>query len=250
MGEVDVDLWKLNEFSTAVTDIKHSAGTSYVIRSQLRRSFANHRSQSLTVSRFRYQPDTFTYLPDVSYTYGYEDLIQINDTPFNFAHKTEIFEWLRQHREKSEASNTFKSGCTMEQPGFSTIYAVQERLLKGARLVPYCPFLVEIGGGKGKDTPRLLQRVEIHAPLGRIILQDRPHIVQASDVVLGCFEKMSHKFLTPQPVTSHNISVSTPIQTHVPLATIGRKRLSSTADRFNYYRHTCILYARGSPRLA
>ncbi|KAK7943539.1 Demethylsterigmatocystin 6-O-methyltransferase [Apiospora aurea] len=62
----------------------------------------------------------------------------------------------------------------------------------------YPVFLVDVGGGSGHDLQQLLERFHEEIP-GRLILQDRPEIVQIADTGAE-IEKMGHDFLNEQPV--------------------------------------------------
>jgi hypothetical protein len=75
-------------------------------------------------------------------------------------------------------------------------YPVKERLIAGAEKDR--PFLVDIGGGSGHDIEGLRQAFEGQLP-GKLVLQDRPEIVDIAKVGPGA-EGMAHDFLTPQPV--------------------------------------------------
>ncbi|KAK8044189.1 O-methyltransferase [Apiospora rasikravindrae] len=77
-------------------------------------------------------------------------------------------------------------------------YPVRERLVDGASREPLAVFLVDVGGGSGHDLQQLLEKFHDKIP-GRLILQDRPEIVQIADPGAG-IEKMGHDFLSEQPI--------------------------------------------------
>lgn len=77
-------------------------------------------------------------------------------------------------------------------------YPVRERLIQGAD--GDAAFLVDIGGGTGHDISQLQQAFGEELP-GKLILQDRPEVIENAEKQLGLeIEKMSHDFLTEQPV--------------------------------------------------
>ncbi|CAJ2501183.1 Uu.00g040360.m01.CDS01 [Anthostomella pinea] len=78
----------------------------------------------------------------------------------------------------------------------SEYYPVKERLISGAD--NSAPFLVDVGGGTGHDIEGLKQAFGADIP-GKLVLQDRHEIVELAQLD-SSIEKMSHDFLTEQPV--------------------------------------------------
>ena len=82
-------------------------------------------------------------------------------------------------------------------------YPVKERLIEGANRpceADDVTFLVDIGGGVGHDISQLQQMYGKQIP-GKLVLQDRPEVVQNAEQETGPeIVKMSHDFLTEQPV--------------------------------------------------
>ncbi|KAK5740539.1 hypothetical protein LTR17_004576 [Elasticomyces elasticus] len=77
-------------------------------------------------------------------------------------------------------------------------YPVQNRLIEGADSGE--PFLVDVGGGSGHDLIQLKEAFGGQIK-GDLVLQDRPEIVAiAEKEVHAEIKKMSHDFLTEQPV--------------------------------------------------
>ncbi|KAF9699383.1 hypothetical protein EKO04_002495 [Ascochyta lentis] len=77
-------------------------------------------------------------------------------------------------------------------------YPVAERLIAGADTTDGKPFLVDVGGGTGHDINGLRIAFGDKIP-GKLILQDRPEIIEHAQLDPRD-EKMSHDFLTEQPV--------------------------------------------------
>ena len=75
-------------------------------------------------------------------------------------------------------------------------YPVIERISRKARSED--PLLVDVGGGLGHD---LLELRTKHPELtGRLILQDRPSVLQQVESPAGDIELVDHDFFTPQPI--------------------------------------------------
>lgn len=78
-------------------------------------------------------------------------------------------------------------------------YPVRKRLVEGARKGDGEVFLVDVGAGSGHDLQQLLEALEPDGLPGKLVLQDRPEIVELSKVDQR-IERMGHDFLTEQPV--------------------------------------------------
>lgn len=82
-------------------------------------------------------------------------------------------------------------------------YPVRERLFQGAANGNDEAFLVDVGGGSGHDISQLLGAFGTDIP-GKLILQDRPEVIQIAEKELGPeIVKMGHDFLVEQPVKSN-----------------------------------------------
>lgn len=82
------------------------------------------------------------------------------------------------------------------EPGY---YPVRERLVEGARKGDEETFLVDVGAGSGHDLEQLMEALGIGGLPSKLVLQDRPEIVELSKVDQR-IERMGHDFLTEQPV--------------------------------------------------
>ena len=124
------------------------------------------------------------------------------DGPFQHAYNckgSHCFEYFQ--RSNPEMGRRFASMMDVWSRGrprwfFDDYYPVKERLITDAEKGG--PFLVDIGGGSGHDVEGLRQAFEVQLP-GKIILQDRPEIIEIAKLGPGA-EGMAHDFLIEQPV--------------------------------------------------
>lgn len=80
-------------------------------------------------------------------------------------------------------------------------YPVEERLISGASRDDgeEGVFLVDVGGGTGHDVNGLREAFGDRVP-GKLVLQDRPEIIEHAAIDSERDVKMAHDFLTEQPV--------------------------------------------------
>ncbi|KAK8098162.1 uncharacterized protein PG998_013648 [Apiospora kogelbergensis] len=83
-------------------------------------------------------------------------------------------------------------------------YPVRERLIEGVAgfrgeaADGEEVFLVDVGGGSGHDLRQFMEKFRDDIP-GKLILQDRPEVVELADTGAG-IRKMGHDFLSEQPI--------------------------------------------------
>ncbi len=65
--------------------------------------------------------------------------------------------------------------------------------------------LVDVGAGLGHSTRQI--KALLGDVKGRLILQDRPDVVESIKEDLGGIEKMGHDFFTPNPVKGVSCSL-------------------------------------------
>lgn len=83
---------------------------------------------------------------------------------------------------------------------WTEVYGTMD-LVKGADLKNGAPLFVDIGGGHGLDTQRLLGR-HPELPSGVLVVQDTPEVVAMTPAELDPrITKMAYDFFTPQPLT-------------------------------------------------
>lgn len=123
------------------------------------------------------------------------------DGPFQYAFGTEMsfFEFLHSQPQRMETFNTYQTGNRGSRKHWVDWYPINEELLS-----PWTaagrgqPFLVDMGGGKGRDLKRLI--ASFPELVGRVILQDLPATI-ASVRLQDCgIETMPHDIFTRQPV--------------------------------------------------
>jgi hypothetical protein len=81
-------------------------------------------------------------------------------------------------------------------------YPVEERLISGASRSDNgeeAVLLVDVGGGTGHDVNGLREAFGDRLP-GKLVLQDRPEIIEHAVLNGEADVKMAHDFLTEQPV--------------------------------------------------
>ena len=125
------------------------------------------------------------------------------DAPFQHAFKKGVHYFEYFDKFDQEMGRRFASMMDVWSMGrqrwFDTDYhPVQERLIEGANEDGV--FLVDVGGGTGHDVRGLRAAFGNKIP-GKLILQDRPEIIEHAQVDHGDV-KMPHDFLTEQPIKS------------------------------------------------
>lgn len=124
------------------------------------------------------------------------------DCPFQLAYNckgSHMFEYW--DKSSPETGRRFASMMDIWSRGrprwfFEEYYPLKGRLIEGAE--KDTPFLVDVGGGSGHDIEDLRKAFEGQLP-GKLILQDRPEIVELAKVD-SSIESMAHDFMKEQPV--------------------------------------------------
>ncbi|KAK7932013.1 hypothetical protein PG985_002725 [Apiospora marii] len=155
-----------------------------------------------------YQP-CLSQWPDFFRTSGYTAPASSLDTPFTYTNgcggRLNMFEFFGAQAPRMGKRFAGMMGVwSRDRPKWfqDGYYPVRERLVEGASRggagLEEDVFLVDVGGGSGHDLQQLLETFHREIP-GKLILQDRPEIVDIADPVAG-ISKMSHDFLTEQPI--------------------------------------------------
>lgn len=156
-----------------------------------------------------YQPCLSAW-PDFFGANGYAAPASSLDTPFTHTHgcggRLNMFEFFGAHAPRMGRRFAGMMGVwSRDRPKWfqDGYYPVRERLVDGAsrggeEAVAGDVFLVDVGGGSGHDLEQLLETFHHDVP-GKLVLQDRPEIVEMADPAAG-IEKMGHDFLTEQPI--------------------------------------------------
>ena len=86
-------------------------------------------------------------------------------------------------------------------------YPVQKQLGDGVGSNDKSVLLVDVGGGMGHDLEELKAK---HPELkGRLVLQDRPEVINKIEGPIPAIEPTVHDFFTPQPVKGKPVAVIT-----------------------------------------
>ncbi|KAJ5411014.1 uncharacterized protein N7487_005373 [Penicillium crustosum] len=101
--------------------------------------------------------------------------------PLQFAEKIDesIWTWLPQNPENLDSCNTFMEGDRGARPSWLEWFPVEER-------------------GRGHDLAAFLARYP--DVLGRLVLEDLPHVLEESTVDVGRIEKQAFDLFKPQPI--------------------------------------------------
>ncbi|KAK8131372.1 O-methyltransferase [Apiospora sp. TS-2023a] len=152
-----------------------------------------------------YQP-CLSQWPDFFRANGYAAPASSLDTPFTHTNGCEgrlnMFEFFGTHAPRMGKRFAGMMGVwSRDRPKWfeEGYYPVRERLVEGASRGGDEVFLVDVGGGSGHDLQQLLESFHGDVLPGKLILQDRPEIVEIAHSGAG-IEKMSHDFLTEQPI--------------------------------------------------
>ena len=142
---------------------------------------------------------SFRNLPHYFRKTGYVNPTKLDDGPFQDAHGTKVsfFMWLGENPKYLEAFNNYMGGYRKGKASWmdTGFFPVQEL---GQGIGPEDVLLVDIGGGLGHDLEELKAK---HPELqGRLILQERPEVLQQVGSADKPFELMEHDFFTEQPV--------------------------------------------------
>ncbi|KAJ9613243.1 hypothetical protein H2200_003185 [Cladophialophora chaetospira] len=139
--------------------------------------------------------------------HGYSVPTDALDTPAQHLHdvkgKTHIIQLITEHAEP-QALASMMATWMLDRPHWSgeDFYPVKDRLIEGAATDANSVFLVDVGGSKGHDLEKLLDRHPLDTFPGHLALQD------LGEVILSISENalppgvlaLPHDFFTPQPI--------------------------------------------------
>lgn len=106
-----------------------------------------------------------------------------------------VWEWVKTHAKAEAVINTVMSAYAANRPELAEVYPTDE-LLKHAH--DDSVLLVDCGGGVGHDTSAFA-RTHPQKP-GKLVLQDRPTVIESIISLDPSIQKMEYDFFTPQPV--------------------------------------------------
>ncbi|KAI4642224.1 hypothetical protein J4E93_007368 [Alternaria ventricosa] len=132
----------------------------------------------------------------------YQLTSDITNGPYQYAFNTELdmFRYLDTHPPLGQQFNNHMGGYRQGRPSWmdSNFYPVQEQLIDGMANSKDAVLLVDIGGGYGQDIQEF--RSKYPQVPGRLVLQDRPSVIDGIERLDPSIERMQYDFHTEQPL--------------------------------------------------
>lgn len=117
---------------------------------------------------------------------------------WTFATNLSYFEHMHQNPERLRDFNTFMSGIRSTRKHWIEWFPVETEIGVASTGVENDTLVVDVGGGKGHDLERFLERFP--QTKGRLVLQDLPRTISSIQELSPGIHAMPHDFFTPQPV--------------------------------------------------
>ena len=146
----------------------------------------------------------FSALPELLSRSQYKNPDNPTASAFQLGHNTNehLFDWLSQRPERLSEYQNHMAGYRTGRPSWmnADFYPVEENLVEGAKNGSDAVFMVDVGGGKGRDIQEM-NRKHPNLP-GKLVLQDLKGVIQeAQESGLDKnVEPMEHDFFTKQPI--------------------------------------------------
>ena len=121
-----------------------------------------------------------------------------NETPFAYAQKMTLFEWMKEYPEQREYFDKFMAGRRKDRPRWFQIFPVAEKLKSASRCGSKDVLIVDIGASHGHDLIMFKERY-FDLP-GRLVLQDLPETINSIQNLAPGIEAMTYDFFAPQPL--------------------------------------------------
>ncbi|KAF2875904.1 S-adenosyl-L-methionine-dependent methyltransferase [Massariosphaeria phaeospora] len=122
--------------------------------------------------------------------------------PYQYAFNTtmNMFEYMQTHQPLGTQFNHHMGGYSQGRPSWmdAGFYPIEERLIGAVGGSDDTATLVDVGGSLGHDIAKFNKKYP-NAP-GRLILQDLPVVINAIQELDPKIKRMTHDFLTEQPV--------------------------------------------------
>lgn len=131
---------------------------------------------------------------------GWKDPKSTTESPYAAIHQTGgkgFFDHLSNKPDRMLAFNQAMTVQTMTSMWLIDLFPWRQHLLK-QDTTSDTVLVVDVGGGEGNALLRIQSLCE--GIPGRLILQDRPVVMDNTELSLGRVEKMGHNFFKPQPV--------------------------------------------------
>lgn len=118
-------------------------------------------------------------------------------TAWQMGHDTDLsyYAWLDGHPVQKDAFHIYMEAHVIGLPTWLDVLDFEKELAAGARAEDV--IFVDVGGSNGQQCAAL--RKQYPGLLGRVILQDRPAVLESALEVQG-MEKMGYDYLMEQPV--------------------------------------------------
>ncbi|KAA6411723.1 MAG: hypothetical protein FRX48_05004 [Lasallia pustulata] len=132
--------------------------------------------------------------------HGYACPTDNSNCAFQWTFKTEAgyFEYVHSNPEKLSAFNTFMSGNRSTRKHWIDWFPVESEVLSGFSGGVDDVLIVDVGGGKGHDLERFLEK---HPQAnGHLVLQDLPKTISSIGESKEGIRIMSHNFFSAQPL--------------------------------------------------
>ena len=144
---------------------------------------------------FEIQMPLCLHLPAFLPTKHYEDPANFEDGVFSFYSGKTTLDYLQSHPLIDRHLGDFLTLYSNQRESWFNIYPI-EPLVEQCR--PGTPLVVDVGGNVGRDLEALCEKFPGMAQ--RLILQDRPEVLERSPPLHSSVEKMPHNFFSEQPV--------------------------------------------------
>ena len=122
--------------------------------------------------------------------------------PFQYGHETDLnfWQWRSERPKLEQAFNNHMAGYRQGRPSWMDdgFYPVRARLVQGMRQGKQEVAIVDVGGNMGYDLQELKQK---HPDIpGRLVLQDRPEVIENAMGQEEGIESYAYDFFTEQPI--------------------------------------------------
>lgn len=135
-------------------------------------------------------------LPTFMASVNYQNPLDAANSNFTHRFGAPLWEWLKTHPRDEATMGGIMATYAANRPPLSEVYPTYQLL--GQANKDEGVLLVDIGGGEGHDAMSFA-RAHPQKP-GKIVLQDRPELLQNLTPVDPTIQKMEYDFFTPQPV--------------------------------------------------
>jgi hypothetical protein len=136
---------------------------------------------------------------------GWKNPESETNNPYTFAHQTggkTMWEHIAQFPDRAQAFNFAMQSQTQAAMPTVAIFPFEAELGK-LETQDDTPLVVDVGGGKGHTTLRIKELCG--SVKGRVILQDRPAVIDDIREPLPGVETMKYDFFKPQPVKGKRV---------------------------------------------